>query len=453
MADRDRAGPSARDRAFDILRRVDREGAYSSVLLESVGDDALSRRDTALLTEIVYGVLRRRLRLDAVIAAHASRSPEAIDADLLLVLRIAAYQILYLDRVPAHAAVDEAVSMARRVCRPREASAAFANGVLRAVARGKDALETPSDPSIAESHPRWMIRRWTDRHGPEGAARLAAANNRPAPRSLRVNTTMTTRDALARDLEAEGLRLRPSDLVEGFLILEEGVAARTAAFSRGAFYIQDEASGLVASLAGASRGDRVYDACAAPGGKALAIAEKVGEEGWVVAGDLHPSRLRLLADNARRMGLARCFPVAIDAVEPLPFAESLSFDIVIVDAPCSGTGVIRRHPELRYRLDESDPARLAALQRDLLARACRRVRRGGVLLYAVCSLEPEEGGDTLAAFIAAHPGFVVEDPRPFMTVGAARQVVTEIPAGAVVMTRPDRDGMDGFFAARLRCQR
>jgi len=401
-------------------------------------------------------VLRRRMWLDHLIGSFSSRPLKEIDFALLLILRLAVYQILFLDRVPDHAAVNEAVRSARTVARGGRTGAAFVNGLLRTMIRKRSRIPAPPDPARAKdpaaalalsgSHPEWLVRRWVGRSGLEETQRLIAAANAPASQALRANRLRTTSSDLAARLSAEGVRTRPSAVLPDFLIVEEGSPQRTRAFDEGLFYIQDEAAGLVVAMVGATAGMTILDTCAAPGGKATALAEMLGAEGLVVAGDRHPARLRLLTQNAKRLGV-RCAIVAADMAAAPPLRPEARFDAVLVDAPCSGTGVIRRHPELRYRLSPEDLPRFTAIQSSLLARGAALVRPGGALVYAVCSLEPEEGSERIQALLASHPEFRPEDPA----VGAGNSALcASDPAGPALVTLPHRDAMDGFFAMCLR---
>ena len=443
----------ARAAALEILRRVETGDAYASVLLRTSGT---SGRDMALTTELVYGVLRRRMWLDHLIGSLSSRPLKEIDFALLLILRLAVYQLLFLDRVPDHAAVNEAVKSARTVARGGRTGAAFVNGLLRTMIRKRSRIPAPPDPAHAKdpaaalalsgSHPEWLVRRWVGRFGLEETQRLIAAANAPAPQALRANRLRTTSSDLAARLSAEGVRTRPSAVLPDFLIVEEGSPQRTRAFDEGLFYIQDEAAGLVVAMVGATAGMTILDTCAAPGGKATALAELLGAEGLVVAADRHPARLRLLTQNAKRLGV-RCAIVAADMAAAPPLRAEARFDSVLVDAPCSGTGVIRRHPELRYRLAPEDLPRFTAIQSSLLSHGAALVRPGGALVYAVCSLEPEEGSERIQALLASHPEFRPEDPA----VGAGNSALcASDPAGPALVTLPHRDTMDGFFAMRLR---
>ncbi len=438
--------------AFAILRRVERGDAWSSVLLQRMGT-GLPPRDAALVTELVHGVLRHRLSLDADAARLASRPSETIDADTLTVLRLGLYQMHHLDRIPDHAIVNESVRLARRHARSgkERGVAAFVNGVLRAATRdpGRDMSGTPApgtgDPwshlALRESFPEWLTRRWGRRLGAETTAGLLAALNRPAPTTVRLNARLTDRAALAASLASEGIETTPGRHLDAFLRITRGAPQRSRAFDRGELYIQDEASGLVARLAGwgpGMRGRRVLDVCAAPGGKALALAEEVGDPGLVVAADLHPARLRMLRDNAARMGLTRCLPLAADLAVAPPLTADTVFDLVVVDAPCSGTGVIRRNPELRYRVSSEAIDRLTKLQARLLGTAAPLVTPGGALVYSVCSLEPEEGEEQIERFLGAHPEFRLEDPRTLLPVSAAGLVRDLHGGGGALTTRPDR---------------
>jgi len=456
-----------RDLAFVILDRVEHGEAWSSVLLQRLGA-GLAPRDAGLLTELVQGVLRRRLSLDASIAALSARPLRDIDPPALLALRLGLYQLLHLERIPDHAIVNESVRLARRHARPGRGRsvAAFVNGVLRAATRDRAKAAPAPEPSaggdpveaiaLGASFPSWIARRWVRRFGLEEASLLLDAQNRPAPTMLRVNRRVATPAGVAAALAAEGVETMPGRHLDAFLRVAHGTPQRTASFRRGEFYIQDEASGLVARLAGwggGAEGQRVLDACAAPGGKTLALAETVGEGGLVVAADLHPARLSLLRANAARLGLDRCLSLAADMSGPPPLAAGVSFDTVLVDAPCSGTGVIRRNPELRYRVTQEALERLAGLQSALLGHCAALVRPGGLLVYSVCSLEPEEGEERIAAFLPGHDRFRVEDPRPTLPPSAASLAVDAPGGGGFLVTRPDRDDLDGFFAAILRRQR
>jgi len=438
---------------------VETEDAYASVLLREAG--RLDPREYALATEIVQGVLRRKRWIDHLISEVSSRPIDRIDPDLLVILRMGFYQILHLEKVPDYAAVDESVRLARRRAGKNAAAAgSFVNGVLRGLLRARGSLPRPpdwraaADPvealALSESYPEWLVRRWAGRLGLDETASLLRASNRRTPVAVRVVPTRDP-DDVVRSLALEGIDAERSRYLDDFLVVRGGGAAhRTRPFHEGAFYIQDEASAMVARMVGAKPGEMILDACAAPGGKALDLACRTAPGGLVVAADRRPGRLRVLEENAARMKVTGVAAVACDmAATDLPLAAGARFDAVLVDAPCSGTGVIRRHPEIRDRVDEERLEGLASLQASLLDSCSRLVGEGGRLVYAVCSLEPEEGLERIETFLERSTGFVPEDPAPFLP-DAARGLVKLERVGPVLQTWPHRDELDGFFAIRLR---
>jgi 16S rRNA (cytosine967-C5)-methyltransferase len=437
--------PEPRREAYRILRRVDDAGAFASVLLEHRTAGFSDPRDAALLTEIVLGVLRRRACLDHAIARGADRPTAEIDGAVLTALRIGAYALLFLDRVPDFAAVDTAVSLVKEAGWKK--AAGFANGALRRVARERhDLLPAPPAPgdvaalALFHSHPEWWTRRLVARAGWEAAEAHLKADNEPAPTVLAPRRG--ERD-LAGSLAGEGVRVEPCRFVPEARRTVSGVPQKTGVFRSGTFWIQDEASQLAVGLLGPAAGPTVLDACAAPGGKTLAVAARVPEGGLVVAVDRSAKRLSRLRQNVHRVRVDAVVTAVADMSRQAPFARA--FDDVLVDAPCSGTGTLRRHPEIRWRLTPEDLPVLAERQGKILATAADAVRPGGRLLYSVCSIEPEEGEQVVAAFLAQHPEFSVADPRASLTP-AAQELVG---ADAALRTTPFYDGMDGFYATLL----
>jgi 16S rRNA (cytosine967-C5)-methyltransferase len=441
-------GLEVRWTAYRILRRVDETGSFASLLLDRYESRFSDPRDRALLHETVLGVLRHRAWIDHVIDAASSRPPDRIDPPVRDVLRIGAHAILRLNRVPEFAAVHTSVEIAKRV---RRAAAGFVNGVLRGVASRGLALAPPEPKpgdlrglAVRRSHPEWWVRRAVERAGWQDAVALMEANNRPAPTSVRLRTGRTTAEALIARLAEEGVKVEPSPWVPDALRVLSGVAHRTRSFADGLFYVQDEASQLVVRLFGEIEGRRAADLCAAPGGKTMQLAEALPAGGTVVASDRHEGRLRRLVANASRLGYSGIAGVVADVSRDTPFPAGC-FDHVLLDAPCSGTGTLRRHPEIRWRLTPEDLARLAAVQRRLLANAARLVRPGGTLVYSVCSLEPEEGSALLDSFLRGSAEFTL--------VPAANR----LPPSCTRFARPDGtlttspvDGLDGFYAALVR---
>ena len=445
---RDLTRPDARALAHQVLVRVETTEAFADVLLaDRLARARLGAADQALATRLVYGTLAWQGRLDHHLDALVRTPLARLDPPVRAALRLGLYQLLFLERVPAYAAVDASVRLARAAGR---GAAGLVNAVLRrAAAAGPTGLQLPdpaADPlgrlAVEWSHPRWLVERWARELGPEALSRLLAADNERGPTALRANRLRTTRAALGAELEAEGVAAAPSAWAEDGVVVARGAARlrALAAWREGRLAFQGEASQLVAPLLGLAAGARILDACASPGGKAAHAAALLGGTGLVVALDPRPGGVRRIAAEAARLGAACVHAVAGDATRT-PFARP--FDAVLVDAPCSGLGTLRRHPELRWRRRPEDIPRLAALQAAILDGVAPLVRPGGVLVYAVCTLAREENEDAVARLRAAHPRFAVEP-----ATGLVPDAVLE-PDG-VLRTAPHLHGLDGFFAARLR---
>jgi 16S rRNA (cytosine967-C5)-methyltransferase len=438
----------ARRIAHEVLVRVEVGGAYADRALDAELQraGALDPREAALATELVYGTLRRQIAIDHALVRFSDRSLEALEAPVRAALRLGAHQILNL-RVPDHAAVSESVDLARARSQGREGSAGYVNAVLRALARGKDEVRPPDravDPighlAVVESHPRWLVERWSAWLGAEDTAALCRANNEPAPMALRVNRVRARRDEVAAALGGEAGRWAPDAVV----LRDARPPDRLEGFAEGRLSVQDEAAQLVSLYAAPEPGFNVLDACAAPGGKACHLAEIMGDRGRVLAVDLHSRKAEQIAETAARLGLRAVETRAADLTRPLPGETEGAFDLVLLDAPCSGLGTLRRHPELKARRAPGDLAKLAALQASLLANSVRYVKPGGVLVYAVCTLSEEECDAQVGAFLAAHDELVPAPPPG----GAAWRDLCD--ARGFLRTFPHRHGTDGFFAARLR---
>lgn len=438
----------ARQAAFDILVRVEAGGAWAEPLLDRRERDLSGSPEAGLLHELVLGVLRQRRLLDHVLERASSRDVSRMDRAVRAALRIGAYSLLFLDRVPEFAAVATAVDLTRYGGAGR--AAGFANAVLRRVAGERERL-LPPEPERGDvkglalrfSHPEWWVARLVRRLGWDAARARLEANNRPAPMVLRPNLLRTTPEKLSRRLLAEGVQTAPGLFLPRALRVTLGRAQRTGAFREGLFWIQDEGSQLVSELLATSPGTRMADLCAAPGTKTFALAERSAEGGVVVASDRHERRLRRLAADLARLGFDGCvLPVVADAAGRAPFRGG--FDAVLVDAPCSGTGTLGRRPEIRWRIAPEQFAWLAARQASILETAAGLVRPGGEIVYSVCSLEPEEGPDVLRRFLAEHTGFEIEDPAPRLP-DAARGLV----AADGSLSTEAAPGLDGFYAVVL----
>jgi 16S rRNA (cytosine967-C5)-methyltransferase len=433
---------TARAIAIQVLSRVTATDAYLNVVLDAMLDEVQPKdpRDAALATELCYGATRRQLTLDYAIAAHADRKLMTLEDRVLAALRIGAYQ-LFFTRVPKHAAVADTVEALREVGYGR--ASGFVNAILRKLA----ALSSPPLPpateelawlAVNESHPEWLVRRWLRQFGPERARAMLAADNEAPAVAIRANTAKVTRDELLAQLREVGVMARPASLSPVGIILESpGRVEDLYGYAEGLWQVQDEAAQLVGVFAQVPPTARVLDACAAPGGKACHLAQT----NEVLAIDLYAHKLRKLEAEARRLGVrSRLRLEACDASKPIPAAFG-EFDAVLIDAPCSGLGTLRRHPELRYRRQEQDFAALTRLQRELLERCQQVVKPGGLLVYAVCSTDPVEGADQIELFLRSHPDFTSEPP-----VGLAHLPTVQ----GHLRTLPGPEGFDGFFAARLR---
>jgi 16S rRNA (cytosine967-C5)-methyltransferase len=442
----------ARWAAFEALRRADPGRGTGKDLASALSDTrglVSDARDRALATEIALGVERWRAALDATIASAAGRAIDAIDVPALLSLRIAVFQITHLTRTPDHAVVDDAVELTRRAGAAR--AAGFVNAVLRRILRpgfdaGLPARPGDEDPgawtrylATTLSHPAWLAERWMARHGVEAAERWARFNNSPAPLTVRVNTTRVSVEQAAADLAAAGVASEPCAHAPRALVVTSGNPMSTALYRDGLVALMDETSQLVGALAASALAGTVLDACAAPGGKTLVLACDMAGGARIVAADRRPRRVTLLARALARYGLARVPVVQHDLSRGAPFS---GLDGVLVDAPCSGLGTIRRDPDIRWRRAASDLEPLAAMQRELLRQAAAAVRPGGRVVYATCSSEPEENEQVVGAFLAAQGGFV-------RTAIAGARFAPFIDTRGDFRTLPHRDGLEAFYAAVL----
>ena len=427
-----------------------RGNASSSLLLER--SHFRAGPDRALATELVFGCLRRLRALDWVLAQVASRPLANVEPGLLDALRLGAYQLLFLERVPAYAAVGESVEIAKRIGSPREAS--FANGVLRSLERRRSDLALPGPDDgrgyleTTLSIPPWLAERWTRRFGAEATIRMAESVARPAAMVLRVITVRGAAAEVTAELAGSGVKVTPGRYLAEALRVEDGAVLASRAFREGRVTVQDEAAQLVAHLVGPLPGERVLDACAAPGGKSMALADGTGAH--VVACDSRPGRLALVRANLERTRLQGVTLVAADAASP-PFACDTLFDRVLVDAPCTGTGTLRRNPEVRYRVADDRLLASGATAGKILAAVAALVRVGGRLVYATCSLEPEENEHVIASFLATAAGgggarFRPVDAGPLLPETARRLVG----ADGVLRTQPADPELDGFTAFVLK---
>lgn len=444
----------ARRAAFAALVEIARGRADLDDALDRARQSLGDARDVGLLRELVTGTLRWQSRLDWRLAPLSRVAMTKLDVEVLVALRMAAYQLEHLDRVPASAVVHDAVALVRAA--KKSSAAGLVNAVLRALTRAGHA-EPPAAPAdatreevaaalaVSTAHPAWLIERWLARETREVVDAWLAFDNEPPPTTLRVNPLAgASRDDVAARLAADGIVTSPAAAAPLGLVVREGLVVGHATLASGLCGIQDEGSQLAALVAPVGPGARVLDVCAAPGGKTLAYAWAAGADGHVVACDVRERRLDVLRETLRRGHAARAEVVAIDEHAPLPFAPV--FDVVAVDAPCSGLGTLRRDPDIKWRRTPEDLRRFQARQVDLLTRASAVVAPGGALVYTTCSTEPEENLDVVSQVLAASPDFILRRADG----GPGGQVLTPfVDADGCLRTHPVRHGLEGYFGAVL----
>jgi 16S rRNA (cytosine967-C5)-methyltransferase len=442
-------GLAARHTALQILLRVERDGAFADVLLgrQLHGFAAADRR---LITQLVLGTIAWQGRLDFELSRHSARPLSQLAPVALAALRLGLFQVRILNRIPQHAAVDTAVSLTRELA--GRGLAGFVNAVLRNAIRSPITLPPRAAGeteylAIAYSHPKWLVEKLIAWFGLQAAESLMAANNQPAPNALRLNLARGTVEDTVSLLARDGMTIVRRGRFPETVILDSAPVLDSATWRAGFFQIQAEASQLVARLLAPSAQAFVIDCAAAPGGKTTHLAQLIGAGGKVLALDLKFSGLMAIRSAAARLGYRNVLIARADTSLPLP-VHPRSAQFVLLDAPCTGLGTLREHPEIRWRLSERDIQRMAALQKRMLGQAAAAVIEGGVLVYAVCSIAPQEGPEVIAAFLAENPDFELDRTPP-----AAEQFKGFLDRDGCLRTRPDIDGLDGFFAARLsrRC--
>jgi 16S rRNA (cytosine967-C5)-methyltransferase len=451
--------PRPRRVALDVVARAlspTGHGFARDLLNKRLAGVKMKPEDRRLAQELAYGVIRRLATLDALLAAYSSQPPAGLEPEVLHVLRQGAYQLLFMERVPAHAAVDESVRLVRSVGKAR--AAGYVNAVLRNIGRelafepkadparprrsfeiapgracrfGRDVLPDPADEvaraAAVHSFPEALVRRWFSRFGREQAETLMACANRPAPIFLRPNELRTDLAGLAEALRAEGVETVTSPSGRTLRLPAHAAAPRLKAFREGLCAVQDDSSAAVAPFLEARPGDRIADLCAAPGGKSCQLAEQMRNEGILAAVDVSARRLERVMENTHRLGITIIAPVEADALE-FCAQHPAKFDRLLLDAPCSNSGVLRRRVEARWRFTEDSLREIARKQGELLRAALAALRPGGALVYSTCSLEPEENALLVAATLSAAPGFRLDAHREIL---------------------PSDEGGDGTFMARV----
>jgi len=450
----------ARSAALQGLRAVAAHRVDLPAALVQARARLTDDRDRSLALEIITGTLRWQRSLDHLIEHFAGRPVARLDTDVLLIVRLSLYQLLHLDRVPASAVVDDAVDLTRSA--RKQSATGFVNAVLRSTLRNRHRLPLPSRPDaagdseaaaaylgITHSHPDWLVRRWLRRYGLHDAERWVRFNNDPAPLTIRANTLRVTRDQLAAALAQEEVETEPTRYAPEGLVVRSGNPLRIApgnpakaGLHAAQFLVQDEASQLVPLAVDARPGMRILDLCASPGGKTTALAAAAGSDGFVIACDVRPRRIRTLVETVAAAGARNVSVVHVPPAGTLPFAPV--FDRILVDAPCSGLGTVRRDPDIRWRRSEDDLAAFGERQVELLRRAADVLKPGGRLVYATCSSEPEENESVIERFLADAPGFAVADLH-----AASPLLEPFIDRSGVLHTLPFAHGLEAFFAAAL----
>jgi 16S rRNA (cytosine967-C5)-methyltransferase len=452
----------ARTIAFDVLRRVETQNAYADEVLRSELDPCVRTDDAGLATELTLGVLRWRRLLDFLIDRNLSKATKTLDTEVRIALRLGMYQLWFLERVPAHAAVHESVELVKRA--RKRSAAPLVNAVLRKatkeaaqLARLRNAFASflPADLTIVEqmgilhSHPTWLVERWLRNFGEEGTRALLEANNH-APTVSWYVLDAQRRDDVATSLKRAGCVIEPGLLLRDAWTLHGGNPAASEAMQRGWASIQDEASQAVAHLLAVEEGISVLDLCAAPGGKTILLARAAGSRGHVTAADLHGHRVRAMAERFETAGVRNVELVRLDGTQPLAFDQR--FDRVLVDAPCSGTGTLARHPEIRWQLRGEDLTDLHARQVLLLKNALANLAPHGKLIYSTCSMEPEENELVVNEVLGGtHGEFRVVSPRDRLLRILRDNVAFEtlVDADGFFRTSSSAHGTDGFFAAAI----
>ncbi len=440
--------------AFQALEAIESEGAFSSHLFASPESQRLSSLERAFAYELVLGVLRSRSALDEIIRKHQSDRIRALQREVLNVLRLGVYQMLFMDRVPPFAAVSQSVTLCRiRIGRSPQG---LVNAILRRIAEKRESWrqwlsqEGASDAaslSLRFSHPEWLVDRWRSRFGEEKTVALLRANNLAPRRDLHIPFSDSLPEADLQLLSRSGF-LRNFDFPEGAYFLDPaaGLAEAGAVLSRctPCFHFQSRASQCVPHLLPLNAGDRILDACAAPGGKTLILSKRLGPQGEILAIDRKAERFVNWGTPVAPSGRAKIVRMAADCLGPLPFRDRVFFSSVLLDAPCTGSGTVRRHPEIRWRIGSSDISRMQKIQRQLLEVLCGLVDEGGYFLYSTCSTEPEETDQVICEFLASHPEFRLQEIRGD---GLNAGWVT---SNGYFCTWPGAVEEDGFFAALLR---
>ncbi len=442
---KEKRNPSARDTALEVLMQVDRANAWSDGSLKrTIAKNKLDHRDAALATRLSYGVIQNKLLLDYYISCYCTQKAEKLEPVIRNILRLGGYQILFMDKIPHRAAVNEAVEMTKRYGRYK--AAGMVNAVLRKfVDHWMDMPALPNGTtvdylSVRYSHPKWLVERLVELLGPEEAEGYLRMNNEIVPTTVQTNLLKTTPEELEKELRQSGVTVEPHPWLAGcFEVSGTGDLESLPAFTEGHFTVQDAAARLVSTVAAPQPTDRVLDICAAPGGKSFALAIDMGDRGQIVSCDIHPHKLKLIESSAERLGITSVRAALADGREHHA-AWQQAADLVVADVPCSGLGIIRKKPDIRYK-NPKELAQLPKIQLEILENASTYVRPGGVLVYSTCTVLPEENEGVTEEFLSRHIDFTLEKFTLPLPIGPSQGHLT---------LWPQRFGTDGFYICRMR---
>ncbi|WP_163970711.1 16S rRNA (cytosine(967)-C(5))-methyltransferase RsmB [Oceanobacillus halotolerans] len=437
-----------REAVLDVLLRIDEDSGYSHLLINhEIKSRKLATKDEGLFTEIVYGTLQRKLTLDYYLEAFISKK---IEPWVKILLRMSLYQMIYLDKVPDHAILHEAVEIAKR--RGHKGIASLVNGVLRNIQRkGLPDTNDIQDPSkriaVETSHPKWLVKRWLDLYGETITRQMCEANLERKPISIRVQPLKITREDAIKKLEGLGFVAEPSTFSDQGIIVHKGNILRTELFSKGFVTIQDQSSMLVGEMLSVKPRMRVLDACSAPGGKVTHIAEKMEDKGEIHAYDLHAKKTKLIDQKASDLGLTIIDTNQGDARNSHQVYDAETFDRILVDAPCSGLGVIRGKPDIKYSKKEADIERLAHIQQEILESVTPLLKKDGKLIYSTCTVDKHENEKVVKTFLDKHPEFMVDQTFFDELPTVVRNSIGNSEYGLQLF--PHTFQTDGFFLTRL----
>lgn len=441
---------SVRELALQLIENVHQQQAYSPLVLnQAIERNHLDGRDAALLTQLVYGVLQRELTLDYYLKGFI-KPKQKLDEWVRHLLFLSIYQMVFLDRIPSHAIVSEAVNIAKR--RGHQGVSGFVNGVLRNVLRkgvpSYEQLPLEEKLSVEYSHPRWLVERWIKQYGTEMTEKILASNNEPPSFTVRVNPLKASKETVMKELEKDGFEVSEGELSPDAIVIKKGKLIGHRLFQEGGVSIQDESSMLVARALDVAPHLTVLDTCAGPGGKTTHLAELMQDQGKIMALDLHPHKTKLIDNQAERLGIHSIETKALDARKAQSAFSPQSFDRLLIDAPCTGFGVIRRKPEIKYTKSEKDIYSLSAIQAEILESCADLVKPGGKLVYSTCTIDHEENKHQVQAFLANHPEYKLDRTLKERLTFTKELDLKEEEEGILQILPSDFD-TDGFFISCL----